>query len=82
MPIVRNQKRKKELKIMNTTINNKINKTVKRKSLTDYPIWMYKNLWLEIIPKMKQGSLQLLMNRKGRGKRSCKFLFYVPHQEH
>ena len=43
------KKRKKELQIMNKTINNKMNKTVKRKSFADYPIWMYQSLWLKII---------------------------------
>ena len=41
MPILKNQKRKKELQIMNKTINNKMNKTKKTKSLADYPIQMY-----------------------------------------
>ena len=38
MPIVKNQKRKKELQIMNKTMNNKMNKTGKTKSLADYSI--------------------------------------------
>ena len=41
MPILKNQKRKKELQIMNKTINNKTNKIKKTKSLADYPIQMY-----------------------------------------
>ena len=53
MPIVKNQKRKKELEIMNKTIKNKMNQTVKPKSLADYPIWIYQNKWLKIILKVK-----------------------------
>ena len=34
---------------MNKTINNKMNKTVKRKSFADYPIWIYQSSWLKII---------------------------------
>ena len=40
MSIVKTQKRKKELQIINKTINNKMNKTGKTKSPADYPIWM------------------------------------------
>ena len=49
--------------------NNKVNKKVKRKSLTDYLIWMYQSLWSKIISKVKLSSLQLLMNRKRQGKK-------------
>ena len=38
MPIVKNQQRKKELQIMNKTMNNKMNKTGKTKSLAGYPV--------------------------------------------
>ena len=47
MPIVKNQKRKKELQIMNKTMNNKMNKTGKTKSLADYPIWVYQEFIVE-----------------------------------
>ena len=38
MPIVKNQKRKKELQIKNKTMSSKMIKTGKTKSLADYPI--------------------------------------------
>ena len=60
---------------MNKTINNKMSKTVERKSLADYPIWVYQSLWSKIISKVKPSSLQLLMNRKMLGKRPFKFCF-------
>ena len=75
MPIVKNQKGKKELQIMKKTMNNKMNETGKTKSLAGYPVQMYQSLWLKIISKGKPSSLQLLMNSKKQGKRSCKFCF-------
>ena len=80
MPIVKAQKRKKELQIINKTIDNKINKTGKTKSLADYPIWMYQSLWLKIISKVKLCSLQLLMNRKRQGKKDLANLVSPPSQ--
>ena len=54
-----------------------ISKTVKRKSLADYPIWMYQNLWLKIKSKVKSSSLQLLMNGKKKGKKILQIFFYL-----
>ena len=36
----KNQRRIKELQRMNKEMNNKMNKTVKTKSLADYPVWI------------------------------------------
>ena len=80
--IVKTQKRKKELEIINKTINNKMNKKGKTKSLRDYPIWMYQSLWLKIISKVKPSSLQLLMNRKRQGKKILQILFYLAQRTH
>ena len=82
MPIIKNQKRKKELQVLNKTMDNNINKMVKRKSIADYLIWTYQNLWLKIISKGKLSSLQLMMNRKRQGKKILQILFYLTQQKH
>ena len=82
MPIIKNQKRKKELQVLNKTMDNNINKMVKRKSIADYLIWTYQNLWLKIISKGKLSSLRLMMNRKRQGKKILQILFYLTQQKH
>ena len=82
MSIVKTQNRKKELQIINKTINNKMNKTGKTKSLTDDPVWIYQSLWCKLISKMKPSYLQLLMNRKRQGKKIFQILFYLAQRTH
>ena len=82
MPIVKNQKTRKELQIINKTMNNKMNKTGKINSLADYPAWMHQSLWLKTISKVKPSSLQLLMNRKRQGKKILQILLYLAQRKH
>ena len=67
---------------MNKAMNNNMNRTVKTKSLADYPIEMYQSLWWKIISKVKLSFLQLLMNRKRQGKKIMHILFYLAQQKH
>ena len=74
--------RKKELQIINKTIDNKMNKTGKTKSLADYPVWIYQSLSLKIISKVKPSSLQVLTNRNRHGKNILQILFYLAQWTH
>ena len=77
MSIIRTQKRKKGLQIINKTINNKMNKTGKRKSLRDYPIWMYLEFMVENNIKSETELFAIADEQKKARKKDLQMLFYV-----